>query len=57
MFYFEELSYKEMADRLGVAPGTVMSRLARAKGRLRALLESEGGAQRSATLHSLGMFV
>lgn len=40
MFYFEELSYKEIGERLGVATGTVMSRLARAKGRLRALLEA-----------------
>jgi RNA polymerase sigma-70 factor (ECF subfamily) len=57
MFYFEELSYKEMAERLGVAPGTVMSRLARAKGRLRALLESDKEGDRSARLPSLGMFV
>jgi RNA polymerase sigma-70 factor (ECF subfamily) len=57
MFYFEELSYKEMADRLGVAPGTVMSRLARAKGRLRALLEPTEGGDRSARLPSAGMFV
>ncbi len=41
MFYFEELSYKEISDRLALAPGTVMSRLARAKGRLRALLEAQ----------------
>jgi RNA polymerase sigma-70 factor (ECF subfamily) len=39
MFYFEELPYKEIARRLGVADGTVMSRLARAKDRLKELLE------------------
>ncbi len=57
MFYFEELSYKEIADRLDVAVGTIMSRLARAKGRLRALLESSEGGQSPARPPSTNVFV
>ena len=38
MFYFEECSYREIADELGVPLGTVMSRLARARSHLRSIL-------------------
>jgi len=38
MFYYENCSYREIAERLEVPIGTVMSRLARAKGHLRSRL-------------------
>ena len=42
MYYFEDFSYREIAEKLALPMGTVMSRLARAKGHLRTkLLETE----------------
>jgi RNA polymerase sigma-70 factor (ECF subfamily) len=41
MYYFEECSYREIAEQLGLPLGTVMSRLARAKRHLRS--ELDGG--------------
>ena len=38
MFYFEDCSYREIAEKLDLPMGTVMSRLARAKGYLRSRL-------------------
>ncbi len=38
MFYFEEMSYKEIAERLQIPLGTVMSRLSRSKRHLRTKL-------------------
>jgi RNA polymerase sigma-70 factor (ECF subfamily) len=49
MFYFEECSYREIADQLEVPIGTVMSRLARARGQLRSMMcdgEKKAGKRR-----------
>ncbi len=44
--YFLDLSETEMAEVMGVAPGTVKSRLSRALGRLRPLVEELEGTER-----------
>jgi RNA polymerase sigma-70 factor (ECF subfamily) len=42
LFAWEELSYQDMAEALELPIGTVRSRLNRARGRLRELLEPTG---------------
>jgi RNA polymerase sigma-70 factor (ECF subfamily) len=46
MFYFEELSYREIAESLKLPQGTVMSRLSRAKRRLREMLSPKRTSKR-----------
>ena len=54
MFYFEDCSYREIAQQLGLPMGTVMSRLARAKGHLRAqLFPSRPARRRERTITAL----
>ena len=48
LFYFEEFSYREIAEQMEVPVGTIMSRLARARIALEHQLETGGNVRRSA---------
>ena len=45
LYYFEEFSYQEIAEQMGLPMGTVMSRLSRAKAFLRRRLSEESNAE------------
>jgi RNA polymerase sigma factor (sigma-70 family) len=49
LFYFEEFSYRDIAEQMDLPIGTVMSRLARAKAYLKAKLSSKGGKEFAAS--------
>jgi hypothetical protein len=49
LFYFEEFSYKEIAEQMDVPVGTIMSRLARAKAYLRQRLTLPEGVHTDST--------
>ena len=45
LYYFEEFSYRDIADQMDLPIGTVMSRLARGRKRLHTLLATRMGVQ------------
>lgn len=45
LFYYEDMSIREIANTLSVPQGTVKARLSRGRQKLRALLEEEGGVR------------
>lgn len=53
LFYFDDMPTAQMAEALEVAPGTVLSRLSRAREALKAALQSAAPAQIPATIPRL----
>ena len=45
LFYFEDMSYRDIAEQMDLPIGTVMSRLARAKAHLKDRLVSSGSRE------------
>lgn len=54
MYYFEHLSYAEIASELGIPMGTVMSRLSRGRNQLHQVLEQVGGKDSVVEMDSEG---
>jgi RNA polymerase sigma-70 factor (ECF subfamily) len=54
LFYFEEFSYRDIAEQMELPIGTVMSRLARAKAYLRAKLSPNGRGEHAGVLEADG---
>lgn len=55
MFYFEDIPYREIAQQLDMPIGTVMSRLARAKSRLRTELYKDDNKHAGPKPHQLAV--
>ena len=53
LYYFEEFSYQEIADHMGVPIGTVMSRLSRAKAYLRKRLTRQTASSQETLVVSI----
>jgi RNA polymerase sigma-70 factor (ECF subfamily) len=54
LYYFEEFSYQEIADQMGVPIGTIMSRLSRGKAYLKKRLTDDADRGRDAAADGVG---